>query len=175
MKKIVWKDIKNFEGKYQVSNTGLLKSIPRKNVLREKILVQSDDGAGYLSITLALGKKGQTETIRVHRLVAIAFHKNPNNLPQVNHKDGNKKNNNDWNVEWVTSQDNCQHAKRELQNKKRGVYKHTENKNWVSRITLNGKIKHLGVFKKKNDAYICYYDFYLGYFGVPPWDSKCAN
>lgn len=66
------------------------------------------DKRGYLAVDLYDGGKRSTE--RVHRLVAEAFVPNPDNKPEVNHKDGNKHNNNASNLEWVTSKENCRHA-----------------------------------------------------------------
>jgi len=111
----IWKSIKGFEGLYEISNQGRIKSLPktvtggRYNCPRrfgEKIL--KPDGTRYLMIPLS--KNGIKYPLLVHRLVCFAFHPNPENKPQVNHKDGDKKNNNDWNVEWATNSENQLHA-----------------------------------------------------------------
>lgn len=116
----LWKDIHGFEGKYQISNMGRVKSCDRilpHNVhgtwhIRERILKPHFTGPGhsiYLTVSLHLGN-GKMKAFRVHRLVAEAFIPNPLNLPQVNHIDGNKYNNTVDNLEWVTGLENVSHA-----------------------------------------------------------------
>lgn len=101
----IWKDIKNYEGLYQVSNLGNVKRILFINnkVIKpnEKVLKQNFDGKGNYK-TVMLCKNGKKRRVTVHRLVAETFIPNPNNLPQVNHKDENKINNTVNNLEWCT-------------------------------------------------------------------------
>lgn len=103
-----WKDIKNYEGLYQVSNFGRVKSLPRTNkkrkIKKEIIKVFTKSPNGYLKA--GLSKEGKTKYYFVHRLVAEAFIPNLENKPCVNHKDCNKKNNNLSNLEWVTHEEN---------------------------------------------------------------------
>ena len=68
----------------------------------------SRDKDGYLRICLT--KNGKEKTFKIHRLVALHFIVNPGNKKQVNHKDGNKENNNDWNLEWNTPKENIVHS-----------------------------------------------------------------
>ena len=88
-----WKDIKNYEGLYQVSNWGRVKSLGngKSNNSKEKILKPFKDAGGYLVVKLY--KDGKTKCFKVHRLVAETFILNSDNFPCVNHKDENKKNN----------------------------------------------------------------------------------
>ena len=97
--KEIWKDIKKYEGLYQVSNLGKVKSI-RNN----KLMKLRTDYRGYLDVLFSVNKK--TKRYKVHRLVAEAFIPNPHNLPQVNHKDENKQNNFANNLEWCTNEYN---------------------------------------------------------------------
>ena len=109
-----WKDIQGFEGYYQVSNLGRVKSLERyvchsgKAMLRKERIRKPFDNQGYWNLTLHKDKQDYHTTI--HQLVAKAFIPNPDNLPVVNHKDGNKKNNCVDNLEWVTASENSRHA-----------------------------------------------------------------
>lgn len=111
----IWKDIEGYEGLYQVSTYGNIKSLPkvRRNgtgtyIQKEKLLKPSNTSTGYKKVELC--KDGKRKSFKVHRLVAIAFIPNPDNKPEVNHIDGNKINNNIDNLEWVTSSENSVHA-----------------------------------------------------------------
>lgn len=103
-----WKDIEGYEGLYQVSNFGRVKSLERLvksnnnnyRIVKEKILKQNQDKDGYRIISLNKNNKGKS--YRLHRLVAEAFIPNPNNYLVVNHKDENKENNYVDNLEWCT-------------------------------------------------------------------------
>ena len=100
--KEIWKDIKDYEGHYQVSNLSRVKSI---KFGKERILKPVTDRHGYSLV--GLWKNNKQKTYKVHRLVAEAFIPNPYNLPQVNHKDENPLNNNVNNLEWCNSKYNC--------------------------------------------------------------------
>lgn len=111
----IWKAITNYEELYEVSNLGRVKSIERKvnngfggRKVRERILKNIKDGAGYEHLRLC--KDGHGKTFRIHRLVAIAFISNPQKKPEVNHKNGVKTNNFWKNLEWTTPKENSQHA-----------------------------------------------------------------
>ena len=101
--KEIWKDIKGFEGLYQVSNLGRVKSLRRNIILRQGITRK-----GYESVLLCTNSihKGYY----IHRLVAHAFIPNPDNLPQVNHKDENKTNNCVGNLEWCDGKYNINYG-----------------------------------------------------------------
>lgn len=107
----IWKDIEGFEGKYQVSNLGRVKSLTRKvwNYTKPgRILKPSMKENGYLRVGLSNGDKSEKHA-HVHRLVATAFIPNPCNFPEVNHKNLNKADNRAENLEWCTSRYNKAH------------------------------------------------------------------
>lgn len=126
----IWKDIEGYEGLYQVSNLGKVKSLPRYKrgklgsliSVKEIICKQRPNKKGYCAVTLHKDKKGKT--LVVHRLVAKAFIPNPDNLPQVNHKDEDKTNNvvffnedgtidyDKSNLEWCTNKYNVNYGTR---------------------------------------------------------------
>ena len=97
----IWKDIQGYEGLYQVSNLGRVRSLNYKKTKTVKILKLTSNTKGYLQ--LILHKNGEISSRKVHRLVAEAFIPNPDGLPQVNHKDENKQNNCVDNLEWCTN------------------------------------------------------------------------
>lgn len=103
--KEIWKDCKGYEGLYQVSNLGRVWSIGSQKYLNGSI-----DKDGYIQVYLT-AKNGKCKKERVHRLVALVFLDNPNNYPQVNHKDENKGNNCVDNLEWCDSKYNTTYSK----------------------------------------------------------------
>ena len=106
-----WKDIDGFEGYYQVSNQGRVRSFAKSWYTEPLILKQHINADGYANVYLSWAGKGKkVTTYKVHRLVAQAFIPNPLNKREVNHIDGDKKNNAVWNLEWVTSSENSRHA-----------------------------------------------------------------
>jgi hypothetical protein len=112
----IWKDILHYEGLYQVSNFGRVKSLKRmcisknnsQRIVKEIFLKQRMDRYGYVKVAPNKDDKAYQKT--VHRLVAIAFIPNPNDLPEVNHKDGDKTNNHVDNLEWCDASYNQLHA-----------------------------------------------------------------
>jgi hypothetical protein len=121
----IWKNIKGFEGLYQISNLGRVKSLKRvvnyckesksrtkKHTVDEKIKKGTQKGNGYLHLSLYKNNIGYNRYI--HRLVAEAFLPNPNNYKTVNHKNLNKKDNRVENLEWCSYLDNNMHARENI-------------------------------------------------------------
>lgn len=110
--KEIWKDVPGYEGLYQVSNLGRVKSLsryvngrkPLVKPLKERIL-KFWNNRGYLCVRLCPNPKVR-KCIGIHRLVAFAFIPNPNDYPEIDHIDGNPSNNNVENLRWVTHRQN---------------------------------------------------------------------
>ena len=137
----IWKNIEGYEGKYQVSNLGRVKSM----IGQEKVLHPKKHRNGHLQIGLHKDKK--RKTMYIHRLVAQAFIPNPDNLPCVNHKDENPSNNNVDNLEWCTQKYNCNYGTRVdriMETKKqqyKKIYKYSFNEYSIKIIvTKNNKL-----------------------------------
>ena len=127
MSREIWKDIKDYEGLYQVSSNGIIKSLPRTIIKRNgqhqkrqgKILSPSLDRYGYPKVVLHKNNIKKNESI--HKLVGVSFLNKKETQNQINHLDGNKLNNNIKNLEWVSAKDNTQHAiKNGLRNPSKG-------------------------------------------------------
>ena len=144
--KEVWKDIKGYEGFYQISNFGNVRSLKKWSgiykvyVDREKILKTTKFSNGYCFVSL------KSKKYTVHRLVAEAFLENPNNYPIINHKDGNKQNNKIDNLEWCTYKHNIKEAQRI------GLYD-KRNKNISNNPIRSKKIKILDKRSGKEKIY----------------------
>jgi hypothetical protein len=114
----IWKDVSGYEGLYQVSNLGNVKSLDRMEKLKNgairkrqgRYLSLKVDKYGYLIAVLT--KNARHKDFKVHRLVAAAFIGNPNDYDQVNHKDENKKNNVVTNLEWCNAKYNTNYGTR---------------------------------------------------------------
>lgn len=152
--KEVWKDINGYEGCYQVSNLGRIKSLDRMTnnqygeyFMKGRILKNSiikDKGYCRVSLNNGNGKISK----RVHRLVAEAFILNPENKPEVNHKDGNKLNNCVSNLEWCTNKENIEHSIRT------GLKKHCNGcSNSSSKFTEEDIIFIRKNYKKRDPMY----------------------
>ena len=107
--KEIWKDIEGFEGMYQVSNMGNVKSLNYNHTGKEKILKGRDTGIGYLQLHLC--KDGKIKNYFVHQLVATAFCENQEGYTEVNHINEDKSDNRADNLEWCSRQYNVEYSK----------------------------------------------------------------
>jgi predicted RNA binding protein YcfA (HicA-like mRNA interferase family) len=116
-----WKPIVGYEGLYEVSNFGRIKTL--YNRYKDVIYLKYNTSPnGYYCVNLVKNKI--SKTIRIHRLVAEHFINNPQNKPMVNHKDGDKKNNFVDNLEWVTASENIKHSFKNGLSNKKGSHHH---------------------------------------------------
>ena len=122
----IFKDVKGYEGLYQVSNFGNIMSLNYSNTGKAKLMNPRERKDGYLQVHLYKNRK--PKMFQVHRLVAEAFIPNPDNLPEVNHKDEDKTNNSVENLEWCTREYNNNYG--------------THNKR-VSKKMTNGKLSKI--------------------------------
>jgi hypothetical protein len=155
-----WKDIPDYEGYYQISNLGRVKSLEKTLVIRErkcvyKALIKKNliSKRGYWEISLYKNNKECRK--KIHRLLAICFIINPKNHPQVNHIDGNRLNNEILNLEWVNNRENTCHRIKSSNctSKYTGVSYFKRDKKWRSLIRVNEKRIYLGLFKTEEEAY----------------------
>ena len=151
-----WKAIPGYEGLYEVSDLGRVRSLDYNRTRKTKIMKTRNDGRGYLQVQFY--KDGISKKMKVHRLVADAFIPNPNNLETVNHKDEDKTNNTVSNLEWMSREDNNIYSKaRQVQmlNKQTGellaIFPSTHEAERVTGIyhshiskCCNGKLKSSG-------------------------------
>lgn len=103
-KKLIYPNIPDKLNRFEISTHGRLKNKKTKYVYTPNIL-----NTGYCSVRTTLGSKNNKIHILIHKAVAYTFLDNPDDLPEINHKDGNKENNNVNNLEWCTSHENQQH------------------------------------------------------------------
>ena len=132
----IWRDIVGYEGLYQVSNLGNVKSLNYNKTGKERNLKPGTDGSGYRFVNLC--KNGKIRLFKIHRLVAQAFLENPDHKSDVNHKDENKTNNCVDNLEWMTSKENANFGTRNERLAK-SLINHPEKAKSVIQYSLYGK------------------------------------
>lgn len=150
--KEIWKDITGYEGLYQISNTGIIRSHDKLIVIppnpkstygfsyikKGQIIKQITDKSGYMKVLL-YDKNSNRKNAFVHKLVAIEFVDNTDNLPQINHKDENKSNNCVSNLEWCTAKYNTNYGTGIKRRSEKQIYNNNRVKA-VAKIGDNGEI-----------------------------------
>lgn len=146
---INWRAVTDYEGLYEVSDTGLVRSSPRLGT-KGGILNPVTDECGYLRV--GLHKNNKRKMYRVHRLVAQAFIENPENKPTIEHWDENKTNNHVSNLCWATKAEQMQTVPC------KGYHWHKNRGKWQVSINIpgTGKLKHIGYFEREEDAHAAY-------------------
>ena len=145
----IFKTIEGYEGMYEISNYGRVKSLKNN---KEYILKPSLDLNGYVIVSLS--NEGIKKTKTIHQLVAIAF---LNHIPDgmkliVNHKDFNRQNNHVDNLEIITQRENANLKHLLSSSQYTGVSWHKRDKKWQSIILINNKLKYLGYFNNELEA-----------------------
>ncbi len=149
----IWKDVPGYEGFYQVSNFGRIKSLVRKYVIREIALkLHQNKSTRYFYVALCKGKGRNMFT--VHQLIAMAFlnHKPNGYKLVVDHIDFDRENNHVDNLRLITVRENTSKSHLKSKSKYVGVLLNTESKRWYAQIKINGKGKHLGCFNSELEA-----------------------
>lgn len=157
MNKEIWKDIPDYEGIYQVSNCGRVKSLKRKTnnqYGKKDTILKPQTNGNYLKIVLS--KNGKTKSIFIHRIVALCFIENPNEYNIVNHLDNNPKNNIYTNLEWTSYAGNMQHCIKQgrFADNKRFLQHEGFGKKKVKRIEGNNEIIYSCLKDTEKDGFI---------------------
>ena len=146
----IWLPVKDYQGYYEVSNLGRVKSLKFN---KEVILKVSIDSGGYAYN--GLRKESKSKNFLIHRLVAFAFLDKKDYQHQVNHINGDKKDNRLVNLEWVSNIENYCHRSllKQYTSKYTGVSYKATSKKWTSQICVNRKVIYLGIFDSEENAY----------------------
>lgn len=170
----IWKPVVGYNDRYEVSNKGRIKALlrvefmpwmGRNRVCQEKIIRPQKKDNTYLFVALSDGGGRKTQKLRyIHRLVAEAF-KGP--IPKgfiINHKDRDRTNNNEDNIEIVSQRDNCLHSvrARKKSSKYPGVHLEAATGHWKATARVNGDKVYLGKFDNEESAYQAYCNFLSG-------------
>ena len=170
----IYKTVPGFEGYYEVSNLGNIKSLGHYNNRKPKILVQENvKSKSAIYKRVKLHKDGEYTRFLVHRLVAIVFIENPENKPEVNHIDNNTTNNTVDNLEWCTSSENMLHSHKQG---RQDVVKEAAAKGRAKAANLKAKIKYSAYLNQNLNGRILI-SFYIGGTKKREYKGnfKCAN
>jgi len=148
----IWKSILGYEGFYEVSNLGNIKSLNYNNTKKENVLMQNIGSNGYFVVSLSKNNIRKQRT--VHQIVAESFYNHiPNgNKLVVNHINFIKTDNRLENLEIVTNRENSNKKHIKSTSKYTGVCWHKQHNKWVAQIVINSKVKHLGYFLDELEA-----------------------
>ena len=149
----VWKDIPTFEGRYQVSNLGNVRSLNYNKTKKVKVLKKGINTNGRYRV--ALSKNGKQQgNCKIHQLSAMAFlkHKPCGHKMVVDHIDNNKENDKLYNLQVITNRENVSKDKKGGTSKYIGVYKYKRKNKFRAAIRIDGKIKYLGLFTDEKEA-----------------------
>lgn len=160
----IWRDIPNYEGRYKISSTGIVKStvLIKKHrysnefVSKEIILKTQNGASGYKKVSLSKGNI--IKNANIHQLVAIAFlgHVPNQHKSVVDHINHDKHDNRVENLRIVTQRENSGHRKNKGTSKYNGVHWCKRGKRWVASIRINNKLKSLGYYKIEHDAHLAH-------------------
>jgi hypothetical protein len=140
-----WKDVSGYEGRYQVSDQGRVRSL-----LTGKVLSLARPRANMRYMTISLGSRNNRKTFLVHRLVAVCFLAQPEGSTEVNHKNGNREDNRAENLEWCTRKENVKHARDVLLRKGyegkriRAVFASGESRTWPNQLAAEVELRGRG-------------------------------
>ena len=158
MNKEIFKDIPNYEGTYQVSNLGNVKSLGNEKTRKEKILKPRNNGNGYYTIRLC--KESKCKNITVHALVAMAFlnHVPDGHKIEVDHKNDITTDNRLENLQLLTGADHRMKTSKNRNPSRQytGVCWHKVTKKWMAQIQIEGKNKYLGLYETEIEAHLAY-------------------
>jgi hypothetical protein len=156
MEKEEWKSITNYEGLYEVSSLGNVKSLGNNKTKKEKVLKPRLNRCGYYQVYLS--KLNVPSTFNIHQLVAVAFlnHKPCGHKLVVDHINNNKTDNREDNLQIVTQRFNTCKIKVNYTSEFKGVSWHKRSNKWTSRISLDNKSIHLGMFDCELKASLAY-------------------
>lgn len=179
MENEVWRDIEGYEGLYRVSNLGRVSSIKRTVSMRinDSTTKQTVNGrimkpwitgynSNYFCVSLCLS--GKRKNNLVHRLVARAFIENKENKPQVDHIDGNQKNNNVKNLRWVSNHENSFHYKKTMPIKGYTKKVGATGARYLCTFVIYKKGYFLGSFSTPEESQAVYKEAYVSWYGVEP-------
>ena len=159
----IWIEVKGYEGKYAISNFGRIKSLSRIKtngngsfISQEHLINKQINRYGYEKCIIF--QHGKPKTFLIHRLVAIAFINNNDNLPEVNHKDLVRNNNYVDNLEWVSKRENKTHGfiDKNTINSHVGVYYEKRYKSWIVKIWDGNKDNYIKSFASEDEAIEAY-------------------